>query len=149
MNWRALLSRVQQHFTSVPEVDAQAVLQVADRLPTSWTRRRFLSAALLGTVAASVVDVEQLLWMPAEKTIFLPSPPSLDLLTPDWISREAMRLLCKNVKFSSSVGRYYDDGFKGLGGARLGHTVAVRIPPRFGPAPMRITSSIEPVMLDQ
>ena len=45
--------------------------------------RRDMLKVLLGTAAASYVDYEKLLWIPGEKTIFIPPvAPSIELI--DW-----------------------------------------------------------------
>lgn len=82
-------------------------------------RRRFLH--LLGLGAASVAvaplvpDLD--LWVPGQKTFFLPPtqgwhPPWLDplppgtyLVTPEFITREAFRVLHHNLKFAQRVNR--------------------------------------------
>lgn len=51
---------------------------------TSMDRRRFLQMLGFGTVVAaaastSVFDVERALWIPGEKTIFIPPPPKIVL----------------------------------------------------------------------
>lgn len=44
----------------------------------SLTRRDFLRLIALGVVAQEL-DIERLLWVPGEKTIFLPSNPTISL----------------------------------------------------------------------
>jgi hypothetical protein len=81
-------------------------------------RRAFLRVLGLGAataigVSAGVVDVEQLLWVPGRTTYFdlgAQGPP-LVWLTPDWIPKEALRLLQKNLTFTQQINRGYDAAF--------------------------------------
>jgi hypothetical protein len=83
-------------------------------------RRGFLS--LLGMSAAGLavggldVDVERLLWLPGAKRIFLPSAPTWrpewtqgsTFLTPDLITREALRVLEHQLHFLKAISGEYD-----------------------------------------
>ena len=52
------------------------------------------------------------------------------LITPDWITKESMRVLTNELKFAANVNRDYDDQFK-QAGAKVGYTVKARLPQRF------------------
>lgn len=143
MNWRALLERLRAGFSGSP--DAADVLDAADRLPNGFGRRAFLKTALVGVAVAATVDVEQLLWTPGEKTIFLPTLDKtvvlLDetvfanyntLLDTDWIAKDLLRDLERNLDLVGRFSRQYDAQFSGRR-ARVGDTVLVRVPKRFEP----------------
>lgn len=102
-------------------------------------RRGFLQ--LLGLAAAGVLapaltlDPERALWVPGAKTIFDFGgirPANLDrldiLLTPDWVTREALAVLKDSLLLSKVVNRRYEERF---GPAAVGYTVNVRRPDRF------------------
>lgn len=115
-------------------------------------RRGFLR--LLGLSAAGALapdltlDPERALWVPGAKTFFLPPTPSPELffhgphpergfrsrdrhntlLTPDLIALEALRCLRDQLNMASLINMEYDARF---GGALIGATVNVSIPPRF------------------
>lgn len=58
-------------------------------------RRGFLQLLSAGAIGTATLDVERLLWVPGQKTIFLPStnPTLLDAHSPiAWIAKEAMDL---------------------------------------------------------
>jgi hypothetical protein len=52
------------------------------------------------------------------------------LITPDWITKESMRVLTNNLKFASGINRSYDDQYR-QGGAKVGYTIKARLPQRF------------------
>ena len=52
------------------------------------------------------------------------------LITPDWITKESMRILTNELKFAANVNRDYDDQYK-QAGAKVGYTVKARLPQRF------------------
>jgi hypothetical protein len=61
-------------------------------------RRAFLRALGFGTVAAaaaatSVFDLERLLWVPGEKTIFLPSAPAIPAAVSDPLTGISIRFI--------------------------------------------------------
>lgn len=93
-------------------------------------RRGFLGL-LAGAATGFVLDPEQLLWRPGAKTIFLPSlaepeffGPVNSFLTPDVITREALKVLSHQIGIVRLVERSYD-------ASGLGCTVAVRLPRGF------------------
>lgn len=92
-------------------------------------RRDFLRVLGFGTVAAAAAscafDVERLLWVPGERTIFLP-PVRNTFITPTWVSKEVARMFLNDLKFVSEINRYYDNAYT----LRAG-TVNVRLPSRF------------------
>jgi hypothetical protein len=52
------------------------------------------------------------------------------LITPDWITKETMRLATNNLKFVGNIDRSYDDQYV-QAGAKVGATVKIRLPQRF------------------
>jgi len=57
-------------------------------------RRRFLWGVFGAVATGAVLDVDQLLWVPGAKTIFLPPvvPVRLNtLITPEWITWEVLQ----------------------------------------------------------
>lgn len=94
---------------------------------THVSRRAFLQvlgAGVAGAALAPTLDVEQLLWQPGEKTFFLPD--GYTLISPDWVTREALGLLTNHVKFTGHVRRSYDDQY-----ATIGRNINARLPQRF------------------
>ncbi len=90
-------------------------------------RRRFL--AWLGGTAAGVaiaptLDLDRLLWVPGEKTIFLPALQPINL---DEFAREWLKLVENNLAFTRYINRHYEDRFV----REVGETVRVRLPVRF------------------
>lgn len=58
--------------------------------------------------ASAVLDLDRLLWVPGEKTIFLPPVVPIravcsQFLTTDWVAREALKLLQKQLVVSRIV----------------------------------------------
>lgn len=108
-------------------------------------RRGFLKLLCLAATGAALapvleLDPERLLWVPGAKTFFLPSEPVLwnvhapqFLLTPDWVTREALMVLKSNLNIVGQINRSYDDGFSRLliGSATIGSTVNVKRPARY------------------
>ncbi len=90
-------------------------------------RRSFLRTALLGTVAVATVDVEQLLWTPKAQIVVpdltvVSGPAAFTLeqaldrsvdhgfngfITPDWVTREALRMLNDQLSFTKKICREY------------------------------------------
>jgi hypothetical protein len=52
------------------------------------------------------------------------------LVTPDWITKESMRISTNNLKFAGTIDKSYDDQYK-QAGAKVGYTVKARLPQRF------------------
>lgn len=88
-------------------------------------RRKFL--AWLGGTAAGVAlagssDIEAMLWEPGKKTVFdlgeVPVPDYLTLLcgnpliTPDWITKETLKIFENNLNFAKHINQHYEDTFK-------------------------------------
>lgn len=140
MNWRTLLDRL---FGRTEETTA--IIDAAERVGSGFSRRQFLKTALAGAAIAATVDVEQLLWMPGEKTIFLPTFDDYELITPDWVTREALDILQRQIALTSRFSRAYDEKFP-----KIGDTVNVRVPMRFTPFDNsgRITDYRVPVTID-
>lgn len=61
-------------------------------------RRSFL-AGLAGLIGTATLDPEKLLWIPGQKTIFLP-PVGNQFLTTDMITADALRILRDNLRFA-------------------------------------------------
>lgn len=93
-------------------------------------RRTFLARFGFGTVAAAAAvltfDVEKLLWIPGEKTIFIPEEFSTGntFITPEWVTREVAQYWKNNLKLVSRFDRSWDDVF-------AGGSVEVRLPKRW------------------
>ena len=89
-------------------------------------RRQFLARFGFGSVAAAAAmlsfDVERLLWIPGEKTIFIPTVTD-EFLTIDWVTKEMLVLLKNDITFAS----YIDQSWKGT---HSGSTVQVKPPKR-------------------
>lgn len=113
-------------------------------------RRAFLGA--LGAAAAGLTvtsllpdDLDRLLWVPGRKTIFLPPPPPAlvitdtmaeaiahpvrGLLMADWVTKEALAVLKRNLAFSALVNREYDESY--INRQSLGRPIRVHLPARF------------------
>ena len=85
-----------------------------------FLKRLFAGAA--GVALAPVLDLERLLWVPGEKTIFLPPVTEFGLVTPDWVTREALRILEGKLTLAGSLNREFDDTY------RLGDHVRLSLP---------------------
>lgn len=69
-------------------------------------RRRFLAwlgGTAVGVAIAPTLDLEQLLWVPGERTIFLPTVHVNTLITPEWIVRDMILNWQNSLRF---VGRF-------------------------------------------
>lgn len=154
MNWRDLLARIWH--PSVPPADTAALIEASADRAGVVNRRAFLQLAG-AAVAGLALDPERLLWMPGEKTIYLFGDASSEGTSIDWITREALRLLEKNLAFAGSVNRQYDELFVVSGGkgyvydintpARIGDTVRVRPPVQFKSRPQPVVPRTVPVTL--
>jgi hypothetical protein len=85
-------------------------------------RRRFLQMLSAGAFGAMTLDVEKLLWVPGQKTIFLPPPSSNSILTIEMITRESLRILENMLTFGTHAQRSYEGGHK-LGDTVMGSAV--------------------------
>ena len=110
-------------------------------------RRSFLRALGFWTVSAAaasagLIDVEQLLWTPGEKTIFLPTPASLtpaeylaagerlnELVSCDWLAKEYLAMMNKELEFAKRFTRDYHRVYDNHG-SQVGDSIAVRLPAR-------------------
>lgn len=106
-------------------------------------RRRFLAwlgGTAAGAVAVStgVLDVDKLLWVPGEKTIFLPEPVELfaepvelfygnQLIPIDVFTREVLAIFEKNLLVTQSINREYPTSWP-RNGRRVGDVLKVRLP---------------------
>jgi hypothetical protein len=85
-------------------------------------RRSFLRT--LGLAAAGLtLDPERLLWVPGQKTIFLPSAHTI--VTPEWVTREVLLRLTNVLNFGIEVNRHYADAYV------VGDRVRFRLPMRY------------------
>lgn len=97
-------------------------------------RRQFfqlLGSGVIGAAVTQGLDLDKLLWVPGEKTIFLPPVKAFgnQIVTLDWMTKEISRLMAQNLKFSQQVNRQYDTEYAGV--VKIGDTVRVRTPQRF------------------
>lgn len=152
MNLRGLVDTWTRHLLG--ERDSIDTNVPPDRVPmpaltTGLDRRRFLGIVLggaAGAAIASTVDLDQLLWMPGEKTILIPEVVELnELVTMDWLMAETLRVLQSKLQLTS----FYNDAYD----RRLGDTVQVPQPQRFRltedyPS-QSIVTAYRPVTLDQ
>lgn len=103
---------------------------------SSISRRGFLQALVAAAPAvalAPTLDLERLLWVPGEKTIFVPSLEQIGehtLVCPEWVMHEVMQRLIDSLKFNTEIHRSYDREFR-LTGARVGYDVNARLPIRY------------------
>lgn len=149
--WRDLLTYLRPDAGIRPfQPDVAHILDAAERVPTGLSRRHFLRTALIGTAAVATVDLEQLLWLPGEKTFFLPAVPTVEelntFLSADWIAKESLRILQQQLQLSKHVFRHYPDE-----AVRLGDTVNIRLPSRFEPVAktgFHLVAPVKPVILD-
>lgn len=143
MNWRTLLAKIGLCDPPVPDLPAM-VREASDRSGTV-NRRAFLQIAGAAVASTVLIDPESLIWSPGEKAILIPEAPvtlatlaDLEELTgggntlcaPEWLMRETLRHLKNTLAFSKHAMRQYDTDFA-REGAKIGDTVAVRIPQPF------------------
>ncbi len=85
-------------------------------------RRRFLvwlGGTAAGVAIAPTLDLERLLWVPGAKTILLPPVEHWNtLITPDWVTREAIEALKQNLAMAQFFDREYDVQFDRYRGRR-------------------------------
>lgn len=79
------------------------------------SRRTFLqrfAAAIAGTAAASTFDLERLLWVPTP-IITVPALPFAGpvFVTDDWVAREVLHHLKRNLVMCDRINRTYDPAF--------------------------------------
>jgi hypothetical protein len=108
-------------------------------------RRQFL-LRLVGGIAATAVgaqlDLEKLLWIPNERTIFVPSLTEFGTTDLHWMTEELARLFKKNLTFARVVNREYDLWHEPM---LVGQTVGIRLPPRFAPTDRLLPTFVDPV----
>jgi hypothetical protein len=110
-----------------PDTEVADILDAATRVPDG-SRRRFLRVALLGAAVAATVDVEQLLWTP-KPIVLVPGGAfedrefTITRVTPDWVVRESLSILEKNLAFSKHFSRHYE-----LDDLRVGDRITLRVP---------------------
>lgn len=70
---------------------------------------KLLGSGVLGAAALATLDVDKLLWVPGERTIFLPAlePVTMSVETMDWLTRRAMQLLKENLMFTNTINQEY------------------------------------------
>lgn len=72
-------------------------------------RRAFLSTLAAG-LAGAALDPERLLWVPGQKTIFIPAIPASRLVTTDYLQllvEEGLRRLRSEIEMSRFLNRGY------------------------------------------
>jgi hypothetical protein len=90
-------------------------------------RRDFLK--LLGVGAATVAIAPKLVFGDSVKKAIAPAPVELEtalsnqLLTPSMITKEALKILEKNLKAMHTINRQFDRQF-----AKIGSTLRIRVP---------------------
>lgn len=137
MGLRTWLSRV------LGQAQTAEIVETASTIRHGVDRRTFLRGALLGTVAAATLDVEQLLWTPKAQ-IVVPGPVTLateeqvtetlanlfdaqeqrrvtGMVTPQWVTQEALRLLKNRLTFTPLL----------IASGPMGHVAYVRKPQKF------------------
>lgn len=143
MNWQTLLAKIGLCDPPLPEL----VRASADRAGVV-NRRAFLQIAG-AAVAGLAIDPERLLWTPGQ-TVSVTVVEEFGVSF-EWVTREVLRLMEKNLKLADTFDRSYDRQFIASydrRGARLGETVALRIPQIFAPAqPVTLTEQFH-VALD-
>lgn len=74
---------------------------------------KWLTGTAVGVALAPTLDLDKLLWVPGEKTIFIPPLFVEDgtLITSQWFTREAMKVLENNLTVTKLFNRQYDDHF--------------------------------------
>src|SRR5882724_4850309 len=52
-------------------------------------------------------------------------------VTPTWVTRKALAVLHQKLNFIERINRQYDATYKGIGGAKIGNTLQIRLPNQF------------------
>ena len=74
-------------------------------------RRAFLGT-LLAAAPVLALDPERLLWVPGQKTIFIPEAVGVHrFVTPEWVARESLLLLRNTLRFANEVNRVWAEPF--------------------------------------
>ncbi len=106
--------------------------QPLERLPSPGLDRRAFLKVLGGSaaVAAAVplLDLEALVWTP-DKTILIPALAEHGLISIEWMTKEVLKVMTKNLEHLKWCNRAYDDQFQ-QDGAKIGTTIPVRTPGR-------------------
>jgi hypothetical protein len=69
---------------------------------------RWLGGTAAGAAAAHVLDVDRLLWVPGERTIFLPTPEEMSFVIPEWVAMDMLRVLKNQLVVADVFNRAYD-----------------------------------------
>jgi hypothetical protein len=70
-------------------------------------------------------------------------------VTPTWVAREMLYYLHQKANFIRHINRQYDSTFEGVGGAKIGAALTVRLPNQFTVrtgAPMNVQDVTEPTL---
>lgn len=94
-------------------------------------RRGFLKS-LFGAAAVAALDPEALLWVPNQKTIFIPTSPVIApagnrLITIEEITRRALEVLQEKLVFAQGFDKSFDSRFD----YRAGEPITFKRPMRF------------------
>lgn len=95
-------------------------------------RRSFLARLGFGTVAAAaaatgVLDIERLLWVPGEKTIFIPTVEAVTFAETDWFAMEWLRVMKNQLEVSRCFNREHST----IMDAHFIPTIRVPLPRRY------------------
>lgn len=91
---------------------------------------KLLASSAAVAAAAPLLDLERVLWVPGQ-TIAVPAMGRNILLTAEWITREAMKVLENNLKMVSYFDREYENG---VSMSTLMHPMSSIKVPEFGKA---------------
>lgn len=156
MKWRDLLVALGVADPQLPEKVREATSS------KGLSRRAFLTGVGTTAIAALVVDPEQFLWTPGEKTFFLPpvvktatiediaafgqdfaAEQYAAAITPEWVTREALKILEQELDLGKRMlvrlNRPYDC-------AKIGETVLIRFPQRFNLSQQQVVLSQQQVV---
>lgn len=87
-------------------------------------RRDFLRRLLTGAAGMAIgaeLDIDRLLWVP-KPIITVPAAMGETVVSVDWVTMEALRLLKNNLTLTSTFTRAFDDSF--------GERIEMRLPRR-------------------